>query len=186
MTSIVKTRDQISRRALFVGAGALSFAAANAGPIAVANAGDAPTKVTSPDAAHAAGAESWLSGLALQAATYAAPIVAMYNLRDTTSVGSSAKAPPNEIWRVSDIADPQVAEQLGYVTPNVNVIYGFGFMDLAREPIVLKAPQFAGPLLHDPNLRHVDQLLRIRRRPGDRVRGRRLRAGRAGVARRIA
>jgi DNA sulfur modification protein DndE len=139
MTSIVKTRDQISRRALFVGAGALSFAAANAGPIAVANAGDAPTKVTSPDAAHAAGAESWLSGLALQAATYAAPIVAMYNLRDTTSVGSSAKAPPNEIWRVSDIADPQVAEQLGYVTPNVNVIYGFGFMDLAREPIVLKA-----------------------------------------------
>jgi hypothetical protein len=140
MTSIIKTRDQISRRALFVGASAPSFGVANAGPIAVAYAGEATIKAGSPNAAQAVAAESWLSGLALQAATYAVPIVAMYNLRDATSVGPSAKAQPNEIWRVSEIADPEVAEQLGYVTPNVNVIYGFGFMDLAQQPIVLKAP----------------------------------------------
>ena len=144
MTFITQTRDQISRRALFVGAGALSFGVANVGSIAVANAGEAPRKFGPSNPAQAVGAESWLSGLALQAATYAAPIVAMYNLRDTMSVGLSAKAPPNEIWRVSDIANPEVARQLGYVTPNVNVIYGFGFMDLAQQPIVLKAPDSRG------------------------------------------
>ena len=90
------------------------------------------------------GADSWLAALALQGATYAVPIVAMYNLRDTTSVGSQAKVPPNEIWRVSDIANPTIAEQMGYVTPNVNVIYGFGFMDLAQQPIILKAPDSEG------------------------------------------
>jgi hypothetical protein len=144
MTSIVKTRDQLSRRALFVGASALSFGFATAGPMAIAYAGEATSKAGSPDAARAVAAESWLSGLALQAATYAVPIVAMYNLRDTTCTGLSAKAPPNEIWRVSEIADPEVAEQLGYVTPNVNVIYGFGFIDLAQQPIVLKAPDSRG------------------------------------------
>jgi hypothetical protein len=50
----------------------------------------------------------------------------------------SGRAQPNEIWRVSEIADPEVAKQLGYVTPNVNVIYGF--MDLPQQPIALKAP----------------------------------------------
>jgi DNA sulfur modification protein DndE len=90
------------------------------------------------------GPQSWVSGLALQAATYAAPIVAMYNLRDTTSVGRHAKVRPNEIWRVENIANPAIAEQTGYVTPNVNVIYGFGFMDLGQQPIILSAPDSRG------------------------------------------
>ena len=94
MTSIIKTSDHITRRALFAGASALSFGVANVGPIAVAYAGEATSTAGSPDAAQAVAAESWLSGLALQAATYAVPIVAMYNLRDATSVGPSAKAPP--------------------------------------------------------------------------------------------
>lgn len=86
----------------------------------------------------------WVAGLALQAATYAIPIVAMYNLRATTSVGPEAKVPPNEIWRIDDIASPTVAAQAGYVTPNVNVIYGFGFLDLSQQPIILSAPDSDG------------------------------------------
>lgn len=92
----------------------------------------------------AAPAQQWVRSLALQAAGYAVPIVAMYNLRSTVSFGANAGARPNQIWRVEDIATPAVAQQLGYVTPNVNVIYGFGFMDLAQQPIVLTVPNSHG------------------------------------------
>lgn len=144
MNSMNSKSAQMSRRGLFAGAGALSISLATPGSIAIANADEALRKATAPSASPAMGADDWLAGLALQAATYAAPIVAMYNLRDTTSVGPHAKAPPNEIWRISDIANPTIAEQLGYVTPNVNVIYGFGFMDLAPQPIILNAPDSDG------------------------------------------
>ena len=80
------------------------------------------------------------NALASSAATYGAPIVAMYLLRDTVCFGAKPKAAPNDIWRIQNIATPEIAEQAGYVTPNVNVIYGFGFMDLQREPIVLSVP----------------------------------------------
>ena len=39
---------------------------------------------------------------------------------------------------------PRSPNSFGYVTPNVNVIYGFGFMDLAQQPIVVKAPDSEG------------------------------------------
>ena len=42
---------------------------------------------------------AWSGSLVVQAATYAAPIVAMYLLRNSTSFGAHPKAPPNEIWR---------------------------------------------------------------------------------------
>jgi hypothetical protein len=47
---------------------------------------------------------------------------------------SGAKAKPNEIWRIENIATPAIAQESGYVTPNVNVVYGFGFMVLAPSP----------------------------------------------------
>lgn len=144
MNSILDRSTRMSRRALFAGAGTLSISLANAGSIFSANAGEASAKTAASSAGQHSGADKWLAALALQAATYAAPVVAMYNLRDTTSVGRNAKVPPNEIWRVSDIANPTVAEQSGYVTPNVNVIYGFGFMDLAQQPIMLTAPDSEG------------------------------------------
>ena len=90
------------------------------------------------------GVEAWIGSLAVQAATYAAPMVAMYLLRDSICMKAAAKARPNEIWRFDNIATPELARQSGYVTPNVNVVYGFGFMDLADEPIVLKAPDSRG------------------------------------------
>jgi hypothetical protein len=144
MNSTINRSSPISRRTLFAGAGALSISIANAGSILMANAGEASPKASASSAGQEMGADNWLAALALQAATYAAPIVAMYNLRDTTSVGRPAKVPPNEIWRISDIANPTIAEQTGYVTPNVNVIYGFGFMDLAQQPIILTAPDSNG------------------------------------------
>jgi hypothetical protein len=52
---------------------------------------------------------AWIYALAVQAATYGAPIVAMYNLRDGDAVGAKAKAPPNEIWRMENISTPQLA-----------------------------------------------------------------------------
>src|SRR5271154_6393127 len=100
----------ISRRALVAGAGALSISTANASD---APRNTAPQTATPPGTGQTTGPESWLSGLALQAATYAAPTVAMYNLRDTTSVGPRAKVPVNEIWRISDISNPAIAAQTG-------------------------------------------------------------------------
>jgi hypothetical protein len=133
---------RLSRRGIL--AGALS---AGALPASILPSAAAFSEEECPDPtakSNATGTEAWLSSLALQAATYAAPIVAMYNLRDTTSVGAGSKVAPNEIWRMEDIASPAIAEQSGYVTPNVNVIYGFGFMDLSRQPIILRAPDSRG------------------------------------------
>ena len=82
--------------------------------------------------------------LSVQAALYCAPIVAMYNLRYSISFAPTARSKPGEIWRFADIATPTVAQQTGYVTPNVNVLYGFGFVDLRREPVILSVPDSHG------------------------------------------
>ena len=86
----------------------------------------------------------WNGSLALQAASWGAPLVTMYTLRDHDALNSHAKARPNTIWRMTDISTPELARQAGYVTPNVNVVYGFGFMDLRQEPIILTVPDSKG------------------------------------------
>lgn len=88
--------------------------------------------------------EAWSHALAVQAATFAAPLVAMYNLRSTVAVGPNPKAPPNSIWRMEDISTPKLAAESGYVSPNLDVIYGFGFADLGAEPVILTAPDSDG------------------------------------------
>lgn len=88
--------------------------------------------------------DEWNYSLALQAATWGSPLVTMYALRYHDALSQTAKAPPNTIWRMSDILTPQRAEEAGYTTPEVNVIYGFGFMDLRQEPIVLSVPNSEG------------------------------------------
>ena len=57
--------------------------------------------------------EEWTATLAVQAVTYGAPLVAMYNLRSTVAVGPDPKAPPNEIWRMEDILHSQVGCGIG-------------------------------------------------------------------------
>jgi hypothetical protein len=51
--------------------------------------------------------------------------------------------------RERDLADggistPALSQEAGYVTPNVNTLYGFGFLDLAAEPIILSVPDSHG------------------------------------------
>ena len=84
--------------------------------------------------------QAWARSTSVYAATYASAILGMYNLRDTVAVGSGAKAPPGTIWKFEQIATPDIAAQTGYVTPNVDVIYGFGFFDLSQEPVIVTAP----------------------------------------------
>ena len=86
----------------------------------------------------------WARSLALQGATFATPIVAMYNLRSTVAFGPSAKAAPGTIWNFDQIATPTIAAETGYVSPNVNVLYGFGFADLGQEPYILTVPDSDG------------------------------------------
>jgi hypothetical protein len=88
--------------------------------------------------------KAWAHSLAIQAATFGAPIVGMYNLRQTVATGPNPKAKPGTLWRMPNISTPQLAKESGYVTPNVNTIYGFGFMDLSQEPVVVTAPDSHG------------------------------------------
>jgi hypothetical protein len=102
------------------------------------------TKGVSASPAQIAAIQAWSGTLAVQAATYAAPLVAMYNLRSTVSVGPNPKAAPNTIWCMEDISTPKLAAESGYVSPNLDVIYGFGFADLGPEPVILTTPDSNG------------------------------------------
>ncbi|MFA4901644.1 MAG: DUF1254 domain-containing protein [Desulfobaccales bacterium] len=88
--------------------------------------------------------KEWTYSLAVQAATWGGPLVTMYSLRYNDAVGAKAKARPNQIWRMENISTPELSKEAGYVTPNVNTVYGFGFMDLSREPIILSVPDSQG------------------------------------------
>ena len=94
--------------------------------------------------AQARAIETIVRTLSIEAATYCAPIVAMYNLRYSIAFAPGARSKPGEIWRFDEIATPEVVRQTGYVTPNVNVLYGYGFVDLRREPLVLNVPDSHG------------------------------------------
>lgn len=84
--------------------------------------------------------KEWSYTLALQAATWGSPLVTMYALRYNDAIGPNSKASPGNIWRMENISTPELSEKAGYVSPNVNTIYGFGFMDLSQEPIILEVP----------------------------------------------
>jgi hypothetical protein len=88
--------------------------------------------------------ETWTYTLAVQAATYGAPLVAMYNLRSSVAFGAKPKAQPNDIWRMENISTPKLAAESGYVSPNLDVVYGFGFADLGAEPVILSTPDSRG------------------------------------------
>jgi hypothetical protein len=82
--------------------------------------------------------------LAMQAAVWGYPLPTFYSLRYNDTLGPKAKAAVNDIWRMTDISTPKLSAESGYVTPNVNTIYGFGFMDLGQEPVILKVPNSHG------------------------------------------
>src|SRR5580693_3492293 len=86
----------------------------------------------------------WTYSLAIQAATWGSPAVIMYTLRYNDAVGPKVKAAPNSLWRIQDVATPAIAEQEGYVLPNCSVLYGFGFLDLRQEPVIMTMPDSGG------------------------------------------
>ncbi len=86
----------------------------------------------------------WSHSLAIQAATWGSPAVIMYTLRYNDAVGPKVKAAPNSLWRIQDVATPALAEQEGYVLPNCSVLYGFGFLDLRQEPVIMTMPDSGG------------------------------------------
>ncbi len=94
--------------------------------------------------AEAKALEDWTYAVAIDAATWGSPAVIMYNLRANDAVGPKPKAAPNSIWRMEDISTPKLSVEAGYVTPNVNVIYGFGFLDLGPQTIILTVPDSNG------------------------------------------
>ena len=86
----------------------------------------------------------YVYSLALQAAIWGLPLTTFYSLRHNDTMGAHPKAPVGDIWRMSDISTPKLSEEAGYVTPNVNTVYGFGFVDLGPEPIILTLPNSHG------------------------------------------
>ena len=125
------------RRQLLHAVAVLAFALCAASPAPA----QTQAKYT-PDQAKAL--EDWTYAVALDAANWGSPAVIMYVLRANDALGSKPKAAPNSIWRMEDISTPKLSVEAGYVTPNVNVIYGFGFLDLGPEPIILTAPDSKG------------------------------------------
>jgi hypothetical protein len=87
---------------------------------------------------------AYTEALAVAAAAWGSPLVTMYSLRYNDSVGPHPKAAVNAIWRMEDISTPELSQKAGYVTPNVNTLYGFGFLDLAAEPVILSVPDSHG------------------------------------------
>jgi len=96
------------------------------------------------DAKGEAAVHDYAYSLALQAAIWGIAPTTFYAWRYNDAVGPEPKAPPGEIWRMSDISTPELSEKAGYVTPNVNTVYGFGFMDLGAEPVILTVPNSHG------------------------------------------
>ncbi len=115
-------------------------AAPSAAPPAAAKA----TTLQTAAAERAKALAAYGEALAVAAASWGSPLVTMYSLRYNDAVGPYRKAPVNAIWRMEDISTPELSQEAGYVTPNVNTLYGFGFLDLAAEPIILTVPDSHG------------------------------------------
>ena len=122
----------------------LGLVAMSAGLAMTAGPAAAEVKKPSMPPEQAALIQAWARSTAVYAATYCSATVGMYNLRDTVAVRPGAKAPPGTMWKFDQIATPAIAEKTGYVTPNVDVIYGFGFYDLGQEPVIVTAPDSNG------------------------------------------
>jgi hypothetical protein len=69
---------------------------------------------------------AYSEALAVAAASWGSPLVTMYCLRHNDAVGPHPKAAVKAIWRMEDISTPALSHEAGYVTPNVNTLYGFG------------------------------------------------------------
>lgn len=146
MVSGARTRQILHRAVVVAVLGATGFlpAAGVRAQDAPEDARQKPAGLSEMAAAREKIKSAYAGALAFSAATWGAPIVTMYALRYNDAVGPGAKAAPNTIWRMEDISTPELSQAASYVTPNVNTLYGFGFLDLAAQPIILSVPDSNG------------------------------------------
>jgi hypothetical protein len=116
----VKEKAQIMSKDNVTGDGAALIAAvtgAGAAGIHSAAAEETPSDAGAPADKMASKAltsmETWGGSLALQAATYAAPLVAMYNLRSTVCFGPKAKSPTGDNLEVRGHRNPDSRGGIG-------------------------------------------------------------------------
>ncbi len=77
---------------------------------------------------------------------WAWPLVYMSNLRQSMKLirsaghsGGAPVAPVNQLCMLTDVVSPEFQS---VPCPNRDVVYGFGIMDLAEQPIVVQVPDF--------------------------------------------
>ena len=70
-------------------------------------------------------------------------------------------------------------------TPNATTLYGVGFYDLSKEPVVITVGRYQGPLLEHPALRQLRPLVAPHRQPVQRTRAGAAAADRAKLERKI-
>ena len=89
MNSENQDATRLNRRALLGGTGSIALASSliSSAQAQTATSDEGPPKPTAAQNKAITSMETWAGSLALQAATYAAPLVAMYNLRATVAVG---------------------------------------------------------------------------------------------------
>ena len=89
----------------------------------------------------------YAESIARMAFLWGYPMVNMMNRQTTLTqipepgrlFGALPAAPMNRVGMLSDYINPG---QRSVACPNQDVVYGLGFMDLAREPVVLQVPDF--------------------------------------------
>ena len=104
--------------------------------------------------------ETWTETLAIQAAT---DCPARSDVQPPLYRGlrRQFQAQPDDIWRKENISTPKIAAESGYVSPNLDVVYGFGFADLGQEPVILTAPDSNDRYYMIEICRHVEPRLRL-------------------------
>ncbi|MBA4019494.1 MAG: hypothetical protein C0483_20200 [Pirellula sp.] len=90
--------------------------------------------------------EAEIRKLARQAYVWGWPMVYVQNCRKALELvpaparsGGMPVAPPNQLCMLTDYISPK---QTVVPCPNRDVVYGFGILDLAREPVVVQVPDF--------------------------------------------
>lgn len=135
----------------------IAFAAASAGRTGVALLAEHDAAASTESAAResspresAAPVDPWseteVRRLARRAYVWAWPMVYMHNCRETLDrlwyparCGGIPVAPLNQLCMLTDYITPK---QTVVPCPNQDVVYGFGMLDLGREPVVVQVPDF--------------------------------------------
>ena len=88
--------------------------------------------------------EAWTATLAVQAATTprrSSPCTT-FGTRSRSATSRRRGPAKSGGWKTSPRRSSPPSS--GYVSPNVDVLYGFGFADLGAEPVILTAPDSGG------------------------------------------